>query len=91
MITIELSEFGAFAERIKRGETLEVLEAGRLVATIVPVMTDKLEEQTRRLAADGLVRIGTREPLPPEFFTEELPRCEGGSIVDELIRDRDED
>ncbi|HYK04399.1 MAG TPA: hypothetical protein VE974_21795 [Thermoanaerobaculia bacterium] len=52
---------------------------------------DDLEEQTRRLVAEGLVRIGTREPLPPEFFTEELPRCEGGSIVEELIRDRDED
>jgi hypothetical protein len=50
-----------------------------------------LEEHTRRLAAEGLVRIGTREPLPPEFFTEELPRCDGGSIVEELIRDRDED
>ena len=50
-----------------------------------------LEEHTRRLAAEGLVRVGTREPFPPEFFTEELPRCEGGSIVEELIRDRDED
>ncbi len=91
MTTIELSELGPVAERLKRGETVEVREEGRLVATVVPATSDELEEHTRRLAAEGLVRIGTREPLPPEFFTEELPRCEGGSIVEELIRDRDED
>lgn len=91
MTTIELSELGPVAERLKRGETLEVREEGRLVATVVPATSDDLEAQTRRLAAEGLVRIGSREPFPPEFFTEELPRCEGDSIVEELIRDRDED
>jgi hypothetical protein len=57
----------------------------------VPVTSDDLEEQMRELEAKGLVRrLGNGKPIPPEFYTEELPRCEGGSIVEELIRDRDE-
>jgi hypothetical protein len=56
------------------------------------VTSDDLEERMRELEAKGLARrLGNGKPIPPEFYTEELPRCEGGSIVEELIRDRDED
>ena len=95
MTTIELSELGPVGERIKRlkhGETVEVREEGRLVATVVPATSDDLEARMRELEAKGLVRrLGNGEPVPPGFYTDELPRCEGGSIVEELIRDRDED
>jgi antitoxin (DNA-binding transcriptional repressor) of toxin-antitoxin stability system len=92
MTTIELSELGPVAERLKRGETLEVREEGRLVATVVPATSDDLEARMRELEAKGLVRrLGNGDPIPPEFYTDELPQCEGGSIVEELIRDRDED
>ncbi|HEY0155839.1 MAG TPA: hypothetical protein VGF28_00955 [Thermoanaerobaculia bacterium] len=90
MTTIELSELGAIAERVKRGETVKVLEGGHLVATVVPY--DPMEVRMRELEAQGLVRrLGNGQPIPREFYTEELPKCEGESVVEELIRARDED
>lgn len=89
MTSVDLSELGAIAERVKRGETVEVLEDGHVVATVVPL--DPLEARMRELEAKGLVRRGSGEPLPDDFFTEELPTVEGESIVEDLIRARDED
>jgi antitoxin (DNA-binding transcriptional repressor) of toxin-antitoxin stability system len=103
MTTIELSELGAIAERVKRGETVEVLQDGHVVATLVPFLAqrpeeaaenvlDPLEARMRELEAKGLVRrLGNGGPIPPEFYTEELPRIEGESLSDQIIRERHED
>ena len=90
MGTIDVSELGPLAERVRNGETVQVFDDGRLVATLVPTGNDGLEARMRELEARGAVRrLGNGEPIPPAFYTDELPRVDGESVVDELIAARD--
>jgi antitoxin (DNA-binding transcriptional repressor) of toxin-antitoxin stability system len=92
MGTVDVSQLGPLAARIRNGETVQVFDDGRLVATLVPATNDRLDSRMRELEARGAVRrIGTGEAIPPEFYTDELPRVDGESVVDELIRAREED
>jgi len=88
--TVQLSELGAVAEDIRNGETIAVRDGTRLVGTLSPLNQASLEARLQELAAQGLVRIGTREPFPEEFFTDPLPG-EGAGVLDQLLRDREED
>jgi hypothetical protein len=58
--------------------------------TVTPLDQSELEARLRELAAQGLVRIGSNEPLPADFFTRPLPG-EGAGVLDQLLRDREED
>ncbi len=55
-----------YLARVKRGETVLVMERSRPVARIVPtalpsrMSTDELEAWLRRLEADGVLRLGAR-------------------------------
>lgn len=58
--------------------------------TLLPIDQSELEARVQELAAQGLVRLGSREPFPEWFFTEPLPG-EGAGVLDEVLRDRYED
>lgn len=89
MSTIQLSELGALAEQVKRGETVDILDGDRAVAKVVPVETPARtdEEWLDELERQGKVRRG-RGKLPDDFLTRELPRFDGGSVVEQLLNDR---
>jgi antitoxin (DNA-binding transcriptional repressor) of toxin-antitoxin stability system len=97
MKTVELSDLAAVAEDVRKGERVEVRDGGRVIATVVPLYAPvvpphqvELEARLQELAAQGLVRLGSNEPLPEEFFTAPLPKAEC-SVLEELLADREED
>jgi antitoxin (DNA-binding transcriptional repressor) of toxin-antitoxin stability system len=72
--TIQLAELGPdAAEKLRNGETVEVLDGNTPVAKVVPV------------AERGSSRS---EPLPEWFFTERPPKFEEGSVLEQLLEDR---
>jgi prevent-host-death family protein len=69
---------------VTRGETVTVLDRGKPIAQITPVPA--AEDDVRRLAAEGLVRLPVR-PLPKDFWRRSLPRS-AASVSEALIEDR---
>ena len=90
MKTVQLSELEAVAEDVRRGETVEVRDGNRVVATLTPLNQARLEARVQELAKQGLVRLGSDEPFPEEFFTKVLPKADG-SVLQQLLADRKED
>ena len=45
MKTVQLSELGAVAEDVRNGETVEVRDGERVVAKVVPLRAQTLEER----------------------------------------------
>jgi antitoxin (DNA-binding transcriptional repressor) of toxin-antitoxin stability system len=87
MKSVQLSELGAVAEDVRKGETVEVRDGEKVVATLAPVRQQTIEERIDELARQGKVTKGTGT-LPDWFFTEPLPKCEGGSVLEQLLNDR---
>jgi prevent-host-death family protein len=76
--------------RVKRGETVLILERDRPIARIVPVeASDRAdEERLADLERRGIIRRASRPPrktLPPPI---DWP--EGDSLLDALLRDRED-
>ena len=57
--------------------------------TVLPIDQSELEARVQELAKQGLVKLGSREPFPEWFFTRPLPG-EGAGVLDQLLRDREE-
>ena len=90
MKSVQLSELGPLAEDVRKGETVEVRDGERVVATVVPLYQAELEARVQELAAQGLVRLGSGEPFPEDFFTRPLPKADR-SVLEQLLADREED
>lgn len=94
-------------EAVKNGETVEIQEGSTSVAAFVPransaQKAEPLPRDTRRpdqtalyAHLDELVRQGKAHrgtgKLPDDFFTRPRPKFEGGSVLEQLLRDREED
>jgi antitoxin (DNA-binding transcriptional repressor) of toxin-antitoxin stability system len=89
MKSVQLSELGPVAEDVKNGETVELREGNQLVATLVPLHQARLEERVHELTARGLIRPGSGEAWPADFFTRPLAKADG-SVLEQLLADRDE-
>lgn len=90
MKSVQLSQLGPVAEDVLKGESVEVRDGERVIATVIPLHQAQLEARVQELAAQGLVRLGSNEPLPEDFFTRPLPRAER-SVLEQLLADREED
>jgi antitoxin (DNA-binding transcriptional repressor) of toxin-antitoxin stability system len=131
--TLDVAELSRLPEELKSGETIELVDGGKVLATVSPVreleiprgtvpdwfFTEPppkfpgsvleqlgnrerlvetlsslnqagLEARVQELAAQGLVRLGSGEPFPEEFFTGPLPKADG-SVLEQLLADREED
>jgi antitoxin (DNA-binding transcriptional repressor) of toxin-antitoxin stability system len=86
MKTVQLSELGAVAEDVRNGETVEVRDGETVVAKVVPVHQQTIEERIEELERQGKVRRG-KGTLPDWFFTEPPPKFEG-SVLEQLLADR---
>jgi antitoxin (DNA-binding transcriptional repressor) of toxin-antitoxin stability system len=94
-------------EAVKNGETVEIREGTTSLAAVVPhsngaqkreqaPLDTKRPDQTALYAhLDELVRQGKAHrgtgKLPDDFFTRPRPKFEGGSVLEQLLRDREED
>lgn len=85
--TLELADIRRLPEELESGETIELVDAGRVVAQVVPTREQTVEARIDELAAQGKVSKGTGR-FPDWFFTEPLPKFEGGSLLDQLLSDR---
>jgi antitoxin (DNA-binding transcriptional repressor) of toxin-antitoxin stability system len=86
MKSVQLSELGAVADDVRKGETVEVRDGETVVAKLTPVRQPTIEERIDELARQGKVTKGTGT-LPDWFFTEPLPDF-GGSVLEQLLNDR---
>lgn len=76
--------------RVKRGESVLILERDRPIARIVPIASGERadEERLMELERSGVLRRAPRGPLkklPPPI---DWP--EGAGVLDALLRDREE-
>jgi len=94
-------------EAVKNGETVEIQEGNTSLAAVVPLANgapkpEPMPRGTRRpdqtalyAHLDELVRQGKAHrgtgKLPDDFFTRPRPKFEEGSVLEQLLRDREED
>ena len=92
-ITEAKSGLSAILDRLKGGSRFLIVDRGRPVARLEPVLRGGKDEEDGRLARllrEGVVRPA-RAALPRTFFSEQLPRLRGdGSVVAALIEERRE-
>jgi prevent-host-death family protein len=91
-ITEAKNSLSALIDSVKAGGSVLITDRGRPVARLEPVVAgaDADEARLARLIRAGVVRPG-RTPLPPDFFTRELPKPKGGaSVVEALLEERRE-
>lgn len=92
-ITEAKNGFSALLERVKGGTSVLIMDRGRPVARLEPVLSEhSSDDQARlsRLVREGIVRPA-RTRLPKSLFTDPLPRPKNGaSAVAALIEERRE-
>lgn len=86
MKTLDLADVSRLPEELKDGETIELVDGGRRVATVLPETAMTVEDHIDQLIAEGKAHRGTGR-LPDDFFTRPLPKFEG-SVVEQLLKDR---
>ena len=84
---------------VKNGETVEIQEGDDRVARLVPdtdvpssvssVAEDRVRQHLEKMIREGKAHRGTGK-LPDDFFTRPRPKFEG-SVLEQLLRDREED
>jgi hypothetical protein len=85
MKTVQLSELGALADEIRKGETIDLLDGEKHVGRFVPDQA-AMEAHIDRLVAEGSAWRGTGK-LPDDFLTRPLPKAEK-SVLEALLEDR---
>ena len=75
MKTVQLSELGALAEDVRKGEAVAIRKGDRVVAMLIPEWEEPGDEKIPR---------GT---VPEWFFTERPPKFPG-SVLEQLLHDR---
>lgn len=93
MVTADVGELkqhlAEYLERVKAGEEVVVTEAGQPIARLERVETHQSEEERmEKLYAAGIIRRGSREPLPPDFW-EDMPEDPQGLVRQAVIEERD--
>jgi len=86
MKTLELTEVSRLPEELKSGETIALVDAGKVVAQVVPAQQQTIEERIEELVRQGKARRGTGK-VSPDFLTRPLPKAEA-SVLEQLLQDR---
>jgi len=87
-------------EAVRNGETVQIREGEAPIAQMVPEMMSSFphrpnpDQSALEAHIDDLVRQGKAHKgtgtLPDDFFTRPRPKFEEGSVVAQLLRDREE-
>jgi len=90
-ITEAKNSLSALIDGLKGGSSVLIVDRGRPVARLEPVMSGQeagSDGRLSRLVREGIVRPG-RKSLPPELLASQPPRPKGGaSAVDALLEER---
>ncbi len=99
MVTVSVGDLreklGEYLERVRAGEEVLVTEDGKVPVSLRVDGAEMTGEQRRerarmeRLAAQGLVRLGTGR-ISPDFFKREPVRLKHGSAVEAVLAEREE-
>jgi antitoxin (DNA-binding transcriptional repressor) of toxin-antitoxin stability system len=87
--TLELTDVGRLADELKSGEIIEIRDGDAIVAQVTPLRRQTLEERLEELAAQGKVKKGTG--TLPDWLLEERPPKFKGSVLEQLLKDRESD
>lgn len=77
-------------ELVKRGETVTILDRKTPIAQITPLPPpgkDEMERRLDELERKGLIRRGSREPMPDWILKEPPPKAKGSFSISEYIRE----
>jgi antitoxin (DNA-binding transcriptional repressor) of toxin-antitoxin stability system len=87
-------------DAVKNGETVAIQEGSARVARVVPdtdvassasaAAQDRVRQHIEKLVREGKAHRGTGK-LPDDFFTRPRPKLKEGSVLEQLLRDREED
>lgn len=90
MKRVQVSEIASVLAEVQKGETFEVVDGDRLVATLSPPEDPQkeLKEHIERMIAEGKIRRGTGK-VSLDFLKEHRLDL-GGGAVDELLKEREE-
>jgi antitoxin (DNA-binding transcriptional repressor) of toxin-antitoxin stability system len=87
-------------EAVKNGETVEIQEGAARIARVVPNAAvvssassadqDRVRQHLEKMIREGKAHRGTGK-LPDDFFTRPRPKFQEGSVLEQLLRDREED
>jgi prevent-host-death family protein len=86
------TRLGTYLDQVKRGQTIVVTERGKPIAELRPIEEpeDRLDAALRRMAAEGLVTLPTRQgPALTPFKPIKLPPGTP-SIVEAIAEDRED-
>jgi len=94
MTTVSISQLkarlSAFLDIVREGEDVLITDRGRLIARLVPVQGEELEESRREM----LLRSGRmRAPSTvraPDFLTRRRPGDASGASLSALLEEREE-
>ena len=90
MRRVQVSEIASVLEEVQKGETFEVVDGDKLVATLSPPEDPQkeLKEHIERLIAEGKATRGTGK-LSLDFLKQHRLDI-GGGAVEELLKEREE-
>ena len=91
-ITETKNHLSALLDRVRRGETVLILDRGEPVARLEPVRPEDEDPEGRlaRLERQGIIKRA-RKTLPESFYATRPPRPRKGvSIVEALLEERRE-
>ena len=86
-ITETKNQLSALLDRVRHGETVLIVDRGRPVARLEPVVSDGAADPEGRLARlerQAAVRRAS-EPLASSFLTRRPPRAQGGASLSEAL------
>lgn len=86
MKSVQVSELGPVGVDVMNGETIEVRQGDRVIATVTPTHEQTFDERIEELVRQGKAKRGTGK-LPPDFLTRPLPKAEA-SVLEQLLEDR---
>jgi prevent-host-death family protein len=92
-VSVLKAKLSEYVRHVKAGETVVVTERGKPIGQFQPLLLPETDEEERarleRLAAQGLIRLGTRR-LPKDFWDMPRPKVPGSAAVEAVLKDRQE-
>ena len=87
------NNFGAYLDRVKRGEVVIILEYGRPVAQMCRPILDGANHELglKQLEREGIVSLPNAKLTDPSIFLADRPKLKNPTaLLDALRKDRDE-
>lgn len=82
-----------YLDLVWAGEPVEIRDekgnVAQLVAKVEASMAEDLEARVEAAIAAGILRRGTGK-VPDDFLTRELPKASNGSVLEALLKEREE-